>query len=886
MTRSTVDLSGWTLAHYRLIEEIGAGGMGVVYSAQDTHLDRKVAVKILPAEAVADPERKQRFVQEAKSASALNHPNIIHIYDIGRSDDVDFMAMEFVPGRTLDQSIGTKGLLFGECLKVAIQVADALAAAHAAGIIHRDLKPANIMITDKGLVKVLDFGLAKLIDAGPAADAIVTRTLKPLTEEGTVMGTSAYMSPEQAEGKKIDARSDIFSFGSVLYEMVTGRRAFQGDSKIATLSAILHLEPKPAENVPPELQRIIGRCLRKDPDRRFQHMADVKVALEELKEESDSGKLAPSLLSGSAAVPRRRPFRIAGIALGAVLIGALAWFLASRKNAGPAPARIDFTRLTDAAGPELYPSLSPDGKAFVYQSRAAGNWDIYFQRVGGKTVMNLTMDSPADDIQPAFSPDGERIAFRSEREGGGIFVMGATGESVKRLADFGFNPAWSPDGKEIACATVWFDDPGNLWSQSGLLYVIKADSGERRLVAGAVDVHQPSWSPHGARIAYWARPAGSFQRDLFTISSQGGAALPVIQDAYTDWDPVWSPDGRYLYFSSDRSGTMNLWRLPIAERSGQVAGPAEPITTPASYSGYISLSRDGKRVLYAQKLVTRNIHKAVFDPQREAVLGPPLPITQGSSDNNGPDLSPDGEWVVFRMFGKNEDLFIIRGDGTGIQQITDDIAKDRSPRWSPDGKRIAFHSDRGGKFQIWTVNRDGSGLLQITNDPSGAMSPIWSPTGARIAYRTVERPGAPIEEWLVDPGKPGSEQKPEALSIVDSPGESLGPWSWSADGNRLSIQNRLENGTFSGLKFYDFRSRRLEVLSVSGRWPCWLGDGRRLIYIGQGRLFLLDSLTKRGHELLSLPPNEIEWPTLSRDNRTIVFLLAATQADVWLAELH
>jgi len=324
MKTPPVDVAGRTLAHYRLVEKIGAGGMGVVYAAQDTHLDRIVAVKVLPAEAVADPERKRRFVQEAKSASALNHPNIIHIYDIDQSDGIDFMAMEHVPGRTLDELIGSKGLSLGTALKYAIQIADALAAAHAAGIVHRDLKPANIMVTDKGLVKVLDFGLAKLIESGPAIDSIATQTLKPLTEEGTVMGTSAYMSPEQVEGKKVDARSDIFAFGSVLYEMVTASRAFQGGSRIATLSAILHLEPKPIESVPLDLQKIIGRCLRKDPDRRFQHMADVRVVLDELKEESDSGKLAPPAREPALPLGRKRLKLWVPAAVGSVvLIGLL-----------------------------------------------------------------------------------------------------------------------------------------------------------------------------------------------------------------------------------------------------------------------------------------------------------------------------------------------------------------------------------------------------------------------------------------------------------------------------------------------------------------------------------------------------------------------------------
>jgi serine/threonine protein kinase len=269
---------GKTLGHYRIEAKLGAGGMGEVYRARDTHLDRPVAVKVLPADAVRDPDRKRRFVQEAKAASALNHPNIITIYDIDQSDGVDYIAMEYVAGRTLEKR-GDIGL--GELLGWAIQIADALAAAHRAGIVHRDLKPSNLMVTPEGLVKVLDFGLAKLTALEPADDLGATLDAPARTEEGTVLGTAAYMSPEQAEGKRVDARSDIFSLGAVLYELVTGRRAFSGASRVSTLSAILHQEPAPVgEAAPRELDRLIRHCLRKDPARRFQHLEDVKILLE------------------------------------------------------------------------------------------------------------------------------------------------------------------------------------------------------------------------------------------------------------------------------------------------------------------------------------------------------------------------------------------------------------------------------------------------------------------------------------------------------------------------------------------------------------------------------------------------------------------------------
>ena len=288
---------GKKLQHYEIVAKLGEGGMGVVYKARDARLDRFVALKVLPPEKTADPDRKRRFMQEAKAASALNHPNIITIHDIGEAEGVTFIAMECVEGRTLDQLIGPKGLKLDEAIKFAVQIAGALAKAHAAGIVHRDLKPSNVMVTGDGLVKVLDFGLAKLSEPAAPVELAVTRTLAPVTQEGVIAGTAAYMSPEQAEGKSVDARSDIFAFGALVYEMLTGRRAFQRGSQASTIAAVLLEQPEPVAGIMPDtprdLEKIIARCLRKDPAQRFQGMADVQVALQELSEDVALGNARP-----------------------------------------------------------------------------------------------------------------------------------------------------------------------------------------------------------------------------------------------------------------------------------------------------------------------------------------------------------------------------------------------------------------------------------------------------------------------------------------------------------------------------------------------------------------------------------------------------------------
>src|SRR5439155_3052568 len=482
-----------------------------------------------------------------------------------------------------------------------------------------------------------------------------------------------------------------------------------------------------------------------------------------------------------------------------------AWFLLSRFRGGaketPAtPRNAAFTQLTDQAGQELFPSLSPDGKSLVYASSASGNLDIYLQRVGGRNPQNLTKDSSADDTQPAFSPDGEYIAFRSEREGGGMCVSGATGESVKRLTDFGYNPVWSPDGKEILCATLGIVQPSGRSAIFSQLWSVNVATGERRLVTKG-DAVQPHWSPHGSRIAYWGLHQGGW-RDIWTIPGRGGEPVAVTNDAAVDWNPVWSPDGKYLYFASDRGGSMNFWRVAREEASGKVLGSAESVTTPSSYSEHLSFSRDGRRMAYVQTISRANLQQVGFDPARETVVGEPVWITQGSRRASSPNLSPNGEWLAFGFQGeKQEDIYVSRRDGTGLRQLTDDIYKDRTPRWSPDGKRIAFYSDRSGRYEIWLISPDGSRLEQhtYTSGPN-PIYPAWSPDGTRLAYNIeVSSP------FILEVGKPWKEQSPQALPPMSDPPGRFTAWSWSPDGQRLAgWRQRAEGASTSKIVLYSF----------------------------------------------------------------------------------
>ncbi len=622
------------------------------------------------------------------------------------------------------------------------------------------------------------------------------------------------------------------------------------------------------------------------PRRGYRFVGEVRV----LKGESAEPVPGPDspLSARLHAAPPWTARRIAWLGAG-LSLAAIVWYIFPRDGVEPPLKNLTFTQLTGLPGPELYPSLSPDGHSVVFASRASGNSDIYLQRVGGKNVLNLTKDSPADDTQPAFSPDGRHIAFRSERDGGGIFLMEATGESVRRLEDFGYHPAWSPDGSEVVCATGGFARPDYRWGYGSKLFAVSVGSGlgdprsgGKRLISGKItDALQPNWSPHSRRIAY----RDGF--DISTVAIQGGEAVPVTRDPARDWNPVWSPDGRYLYFSSDRSGSMNLWRVRIDEDSGKVLHPPEPVTTPSPYSGYISLSQDGRRLAYAQQFTTTNIYRVGFDPRVGTAIGEPVPVTQGSRQTWMPDLSPDGEWLAFTSCENREDLFIIKTDGTNLRQLTDDADRDRLPIFSPDGKRIAFYSTRSkvGSYELWMIEVNGSGLRPLT-DTSGriASTPVWSPDGTRFAYTRTDS----HDSFIMDPRLPWRDQIHAPLRRLGEPAGWFLVRSWSPDGKKLAGERRRDGDSPAGILVYSLEQGRFDQLTESGLYPFWLSDSRRLLFVDRGKICLVDSISGKTRQVLSIAPYEVS-PfrfVMSRDNRWIYFSRMMIEADIWLATLE
>ena len=565
---------------------------------------------------------------------------------------------------------------------------------------------------------------------------------------------------------------------------------------------------------------------------------------------------------------------IAGLAaLVVVVIGAAWWW--RKSNADRPPAFGSFARLTRDQSRCTSPSLSPDGKRVVYARRQGAEWAIFIADAGGGEPRNLTPDSHANNRAPAFSPDGAQIAFRSDREGSGVFLMPAAGGPARRIAEGGHNPAWSPDGKQIAFGTETFREPGeDAPNRRGQLRIVDLASGQVRAVPtpGVVDAMQPAWSPHGDRIAFWGADAyGGI--DLWTVpaapASEPTAPVAVTQDPWIDWSPAWSRDGRFLYFSSDRGGAMNLWRARIDERSGAVEGAPEPLTTPSSNSGWTSFSADGSRFAYARRLIYSRMYRVGFDPRRAELTDTPVELTAGERRIREPDFSPDSAWVAARIQDPQDDIVLIRPDGSGMIRLTNDAFIDRAPAWSPDGASLVFVSNRNGRFGLWSIHPDGHDLRQLS--ASGAAHPVWLPDGSLAVFPSDRQPVA------VDP--PGRPLPAAALAIPD-----LLPIAWSPDGRWVAGWRTSGPAGHQPLTVCSTAGRDCWPLSDGGTTPIWLKDSRGLLFATRNEIRFAD-LAKRQTKPV-FEPNGADLHAkfaLSRDQRYLLFVEMRDSEDVWLA---
>jgi Tol biopolymer transport system component len=802
--------------------------MGEVYRAKDTRLGREVAIKVLPERFADSPEALARFDRESRAVGALSHPNILSLFDIGQADGVSYAVAELLQGDTLRSRLATERLPTRKSVEIAAAVADGLAAAHEAGIVHRDLKPENIFLTSDGRVKILDFGLARVDSAAGASGQETSAPTTPAsTDPGVVMGTAGYISPEQVRGKPADARSDIFSLGAVLYEMLTGERAFAAATTGESLAAVLRDQPpevsRKSKEVSPALDRLVSRCLEKNPGERFQSARDLSYALRETT--TSSGGMAARDV---ASAPPRRSRAVLTAAAAALVAFTAGWFLRPKLFVGEAPpvyGRV--VRLSQRASNAFAPAISPDGKWIAYLSDARGPTDVWVKFVAGGEAVNLTektglIVSARSDVGGLdISPDGTQICFGASPTAEAVLADYGTwsipaplGGTPRKLVGRALGSRFSPDGRRFVSVR-----PGGGGGDAIIICDVDG-SNEKEIYRTSIHAHEPAWSSD-ARFVYFQKSIGTFRQppaEIWRVPAGGGAAERVVETSRLALFPAPMPDGRGLLFSANPdSAELGLWWLPSSRR------PPVRMTVGAGQYAEIRVSADGRLVA------------ATLDRARQALVrfpvdgsAQPQRLEGGALGDFDPNVSPDGDRLVWSSARSgNRNLWIGAADGAGARPLTTGNTMDESPAFSPDGRQVAFVSDRSGARGIWLVSVEGGtpkelhraevidalswspdgkeilfcanagdlqGLYRLSiadrrvspvTTPTAARAPAWNPRRPLIAYLVQEPASA-------DP-KPGRNRiafvdpsgTPQLTNLAAGPVMANGLLAWSPDGSRL-----------------------------------------------------------------------------------------------------
>jgi len=793
---------GRDISHYHVLEKLGGGGMGVVYKAEDTKLRRFVALKFLPDEVAKDAQSLARFQREAQAASALNHPNICTIYEIGDDHGQPFIVMEFLEGQTLKHQIAARPLDIEAILSLAIEIADALDAAHAKGIVHRDIKPANLFVTNRGHAKILDFGLAKIGSVViPASDGSRTMSEGHLTSPGSTLGTVAYMSPEQALGKELDGRTDLFSFGVVLYEMVTRTLPFRGDTSAAIFNAILNKAPEPAlrfnPQVPGELERIIHKALEKDREVRFQSAAELRADLKRLSRDTTSGKIDAAVPSGKGKSRWLWPVAVGSLIV--VIAAAFAWL----SSPPPPPRVLSTTQLTRDGIPKI--GIVTDGSR-LYISESGANTQIVQVSTSGGEVSPVVTPFPnafAEDISADHTKLLVATALGTETEVP-LWSVPLPSGTPRRLGDVAVNRAggtWSPDQQHLAFA------------RGSDLYLANADGTDtRKLVTVSGYPTFPRFSPDGSHIRFSVVKSRS---SLWEIRADGSGLHALFPGGKGPDDACcgqWSPDGRYFFFTSSSNSMTSVWAM--RESSGwfrwRSPRPVQLTAGPLSFD-FLVPGLDGKKLFVDASQGRAELVR--YDPKSQQFVTFLSGISAGELD-----YSRDGKWITYVSYPDNT-LWRCHADGTDRLQLTYPPVAAGLPRWSPDGRQIAYLDVRPGQpSKIFVIPTEGGSPHEVLSETKAQTDPVWSPDGRTLIIGQDPSGGEPIIRAV--------NLATHEVSVIPGSQGLFSP-RWSPDGRYLAAMN-LQS---TKLLLYDFKTQKWsDWTSELIGFPNWSRDGTYLYY--------------------------------------------------------